>query len=144
MSTSNANIVIKVEPHEPNTSTSTATSTNTTTGISTNTNTSTSGTNSIKRKVSTNLTLQKKLEAVRKKDAGLSTIEIAMEYNISETTVRRWIREREKLEKHSLSLTSKRLRLSPVEKVNEALTIWFHGERKRNNALTVIQVKGIV
>ncbi|XP_029040190.1 jerky protein homolog-like isoform X1 [Osmia bicornis bicornis] len=138
MSTSNTNIVIKVEP---DTSTSTTTSTNRSTGINTNTNTSTSGTNSIKRKVSTNLTLQKKLEAVRKKDAGLSTIEIAMEYNISETTVRRWIREREKLEKHSLSLTSKRLRLSPVEKVNQALTIWFHGEQKRNNALTVIQVK---
>nr|XP_012139977.1 PREDICTED: jerky protein homolog-like isoform X2 [Megachile rotundata] len=95
--------------------------------------------NATKRKIA--LTMQQKLEAVKKKEAGVPIIEIAIEYNTSETTVRRWSREREKFEKRSLSWNAKRIRLSPLEKVNEALTIWFQGERRRNNALTVIQVK---
>nr|XP_012139989.1 PREDICTED: jerky protein homolog-like isoform X2 [Megachile rotundata] len=104
-----------------------------------NTNNSSSNSNSNKRKGV--LTMQQKLEAVKKKDAGLSTVEIAIEYNTSETTVRRWSREREKFEKQSSLCNTKCVRWSPLEKVNEALTIWFQNERKKNNSLSVIEIK---
>nr|XP_033329787.1 jerky protein homolog-like isoform X2 [Megalopta genalis] len=102
---------------------------------------STSSVNVNKQKICKNLTLQQKLEAVKKKDAGIPTSKIAVEYNVNDSAVRRWVRNRDKLEKYSISSKSKRIRLSPVEKVNEALTAWYHDEKKRNNTITVIQVK---
>ncbi|XP_033329939.2 uncharacterized protein LOC117222387 isoform X3 [Megalopta genalis] len=101
----------------------------------------TSSTNVKEPKTHKNWTLQDKLEAVKKRDAGTSIKDIAVEYSVHERVVRRWIHDRETLEKHSTSPYSKRVRLSPVEKVNEALTVWFYDEKKRNNPISVIQVK---
>nr|XP_012134537.1 PREDICTED: uncharacterized protein LOC105661767 [Megachile rotundata] len=94
------------------------------------------------RKSYSSLTLQQKLEVLKLKDAGASTNYLAIRYKVDESTIRKWIREREKLEKYSsLSAESKRVRLSPVEKVNEALTIWFHREKKLNRTVSVTDVK---
>lgn len=105
---------------------------------------STSGMSPTKRKAYATLTLQQKLEVVKQKDAGISTNDIALRYNVDESTVRKWVRDRKKLEKYSSSPSEfKRIRPSPVEKVNEALTIWFHRERRLKKTISVNQVKGI-
>ncbi|XP_029048965.1 jerky protein homolog-like [Osmia bicornis bicornis] len=103
---------------------------------------STSGTSPTKRKAYATLTLQQKLEVVKEKDAGVSTNDIAVRYNVDESTVRKWVRDRKKLEKYSSSPSEfKRIRPSPVEKVNEALTIWFHRERRLKKTISVNRVK---
>ncbi|XP_078044094.1 uncharacterized protein LOC144473774, partial [Augochlora pura] len=94
-----------------------------------------------KQRTYKNWSLQDKLEAVNKIDAGASIRAIAIEYNVHESVVRKWIRDRETLEKHSLSTYSKRVRLSPVEKVNKALTVWFYDEKKRKNSISISDVK---
>nr|XP_012147246.1 PREDICTED: jerky protein homolog-like isoform X1 [Megachile rotundata] len=101
---------------------------------------STSSVHTNKRKY-TSLTIQRKLEALKKIDAGVSTSKIALEHNVNESTVRRWIHKRNKLETYSQPSTTKRIRVSPMEKVNEALTIWFNAERRKNNPISVIQIK---
>ncbi|XP_015429685.1 PREDICTED: jerky protein homolog-like [Dufourea novaeangliae] len=103
---------------------------------------STSGVNCAKRRIHVTVTLQQKVEALKQKDAGVPTSDIAVQYNVNDSTVRRWVRDRKKLEKcGSFALTSKRMRLSPLKKVNEALTIWFNSERKQNEIIGVTEIK---
>ncbi|XP_015429410.1 PREDICTED: jerky protein homolog-like [Dufourea novaeangliae] len=101
---------------------------------------STSRENTRRRKY-TSWTIQKKLEALEMMDAGVPTGEIALEYRVNDTTVRRWAYERKKLKSHCDLSRAKRIRVSPVEEVNAALTTWYHAERRKNNAVTVTQLK---
>ena len=93
-----------------------------------------------KRKV---LTINQKLEIIKKLEAGTSQSKIGEEYDIGQSTVLDIKQNKTKLESFSRKMVdmgmnkgTKIMKVGEYEKLDQALYVWFKQEREKNTPIT--------
>lgn len=87
-----------------------------------------------------------KLSIIEDYDKIKSVPQTAAKYNVAETTLRGWIKNRSTLEEHrqGFQITNdvKRIRISAFDELEEALYIWFDATVKGGTPLSGPLIKG--
>lgn len=74
--------------------------------------------------------IKDKLEAIRQVESGALLRCVAAKFNVGVSTVGDWIKNKDKLLKHSSKIPNRKtMKTSDFEKVNEALFLWFTQQR---------------
>ncbi len=85
----------------------------------------------------TSVTLQDKLQALKRLDNGESAARLAVEFGVGNSTITDWKKNRSKIEQFCIASTSKctesrqTAKTTPLEKLDNALYVWFSQEREK-------------
>ena len=82
-------------------------------------------------------TIKEKLDILRKLDSGIKAVDVCKEYNLSQSTLSTWKKQKSKLKKMvdaGKVLNMKRNRESFLPQVETALHLWFGEMRSKPHA----------
>ena len=90
----------------------------------------------------TDRTLKQKLEVIQKLECGVKAIDLCKQYNLSQSTISTWKKQRSKLKDMvdaGKVLDTKRNRESFLPQVERALHVWFGEMRSKPHAPPINQ-----
>ena len=90
----------------------------------------------------TNRTLKEKIEILNKLDSGVKAIDLCRQFNLSQSTISTWKKQRNKLKgmvDDGKVLETKRNHESFMPQVERALHLWFCEIRSKPHALPINQ-----
>ena len=90
----------------------------------------------------TDRTLKEKIEILQKLDCGIKAVDLCKQYNLSQSTISTWKKQRSKLKDMVDSgkvLNTKRNRESFLPQVERALHLWFGEMRAKPHAPPINQ-----